>query len=387
MKRIHAIDFTRGLVMIIMALDHTRDFMHVSSLAQSPTDLTTTTPLLFFTRWITHFCAPVFVFLAGSSAYLSFKRTQDVKKTKAFLLSRGIWLVLLEFTVVNLALWFDLRFRNLIFEVIGAIGFGFIVLSFLLKLPARAIGVTALLIVSLHDLVGIIPFGKDSLINVILTPLFRLDPIPLGTRGVLLIAYPVIPWLGIMLAGFACGRLFELPEPKKRSIFLKTGIACLILFVFIRFVNVYGEPVKWALQKNPVYSLLSFLNITKYPPSLLFTLLTLGGMFLVLAVSESINNKPGRMISTYGKVPFFYFLIHLYLLHFILLMILFLQGFQWKDFIFANFRFGRPAVRSGVGLRWIYLIWAAVVLLLYPLCKWYGRYKGIHREKKWLRYL
>ncbi len=387
MKRINSIDFTRGLVMIIMALDHTRDFMHVSSLTQSPTDLATTSPALFFTRWITHFCAPVFVFLAGSSAFLSFKRQQDVKKTRRFLLSRGLWLIFIEFTVVNFALWFDFRFRNMIFEVIGAIGVGFVVLSFLLKLPAKTIGIAGLLIIALHDLFAFIPFTKGSALNIVLSPLFTLIPFQVNTRTVLLVAYPVIPWLGIMLAGFACGGLFELSESKRKNIFLKSGIVLLILFILIRYSNFYGDPVKWSVQKNAVYGILSFLNITKYPPSLLFTLLTLGGMFLVLAISENIKGRFGRMVSIYGKVPFFYFLIHLYLLHLILMAVLFLQGFQWKDLLFGNFRFGRPEAPSGVRLWLIYLIWAAVVTLLYPLCKWYGRYKSAHRGKQWLRYL
>ena len=387
MKRINSIDFTRGLVMIIMALDHTRDFMHVNSLTQSPTDLATTSPVLFFTRWITHFCAPVFVFLAGSSAFLSFKRQQDVKKARRFLLSRGIWLIFIEFTVVNFALWFDFRFRNMIFEVIGAIGLGFVVLSFLLRLPAKTIGIAGLLIIALHDLFAFIPFAKGSAFNSILSPLFTLIPFQVNTRTVLLVAYPVVPWLGIMLAGFACGGLFELSESKRKNIFLKSGVVLLILFILIRYSNFYGDPVKWSAQKNALYSILSFLNITKYPPSLLFTLLTLGVMFLILAISENIRGRVGRIVSIYGKVPFFYFLIHLYLLHFILMAMLFLQGFQWKDLLFGNFRFGRPEAPSGVRLWLIYLIWAAVVTLLYPLCKWYGRYKSAHRGKQWLRYL
>jgi uncharacterized membrane protein len=387
MKRSNSIDFTRGLVMIIMALDHTRDFMHVSSLTQSPTDITTTSPVLFFTRWITHFCAPVFVFLAGSSAYLSCIRQQDIKKTKRFLLSRGLWLVLLEFTVVNLALWFDLRFRNMIFEVIGAIGLSFVVLSFLLKLSPKTIGITGLLMIFLHDLFALIPFSKGSMLHAVLSPLFTLTPYALSARTVLLVAYPLIPWLGIMLTGFACGKLFELPESERKNIFVKMGVGALVLFLLFRFINIYGEPVKWAVQRNFIYSILSFLNVSKYPPSLLFTLLTLGGMSLVLAFSENIIGRAGRIVSVYGKVPFFYFLIHLYLLHFILLAILFGQGFQWKDFIFGNFRFGRPEAPSGLGLPVIYAVWVSIVVLLYPLCKWYGRYKMSHREKKWLRYL
>jgi len=387
MKRINSIDFTRGLVMIIMALDHTRDFMHVDSLTQNPTDLTTTTPVLFFTRWITHFCAPVFVFLAGSSAYLSCKRQQDIKKTKQFLLSRGLWLVLLEFTVINLALWFDLRFRNIIFEVIGVIGLSFVVLSFLLKLPPKTIGITGLLMIFLHDLFALIPFAKGAMLNAFLSPLFTLTPYALSASTVLLVAYPLIPWLGIMLTGFACGKLFELPESERKNIFIKMGVGALVLFVLLRFINIYGEPVKWALQRNFIYSVLSFLNVSKYPPSLLFTLLTLGGMFIVLAFSENIRSSAGRAVSVYGKVPFFYFLIHLYMLHFILMTILFLQGFHPNDLVFGNFRFGRPAAPSGVGLPLIYIIWISVVALLYPLCKWYGRYKMNHREKKWLRYL
>jgi uncharacterized membrane protein len=387
MKRIHSIDFTRGLVMIIMALDHTRDFMHVSSLTQSPTNLATTTPLLFFTRWITHFCAPVFVFLAGTSAWLSFRRQGDPQKAKRFLLSRGLWLILIEFTLVNLAMWFDLRFRNFIFEVIGAIGLSFVVLSFLLKVSPKTIAVTGLLMIFLHDLFAFIPFGKGSVLNAVLSPFFTLTPFALNARTVLLIAYPLIPWLGIMLTGFACGKLFDMPAPGRKTIFIRTGLAALLLFVLLRFVNIYGEPVRWAVQKNFIYSLLSFLNVSKYPPSLLFTLLTLGAMFLALAFSENIGSRAGRILAVYGKTPFFYFLIHLYLLHFILMAILFLQGFRGKDFIFANFRFGRPEAPSGVSLPVIYLIWISVVILLYPLCKWYGRYKLNHREKAWLRYL
>ena len=293
MKRIYSIDFTRGLVMIIMALDHVRDLMHVNSAVQSPTDLATTTPLLFLTRWITHLCAPAFVFLAGTSAYLSFHRNNDITQTRKFLLTRGLWLVLLEFTVVNLGLFFDLGFHTLMFEVIAAIGTGFIVLSLLLNLSSKAIGIIGLIILFCHNLLPPIPF---------LSPLYSVSVFPLSSSRVLTIAYPPVPWLGVMLVGFASGRFFGPAENDRKKIFLKIGAAALLLFVLLRFSNIYGDPAPWSSQKTAVYTFLSFMNVTKYPPSLLFCLVTLGCMFLILAAGEHVKNRFTDFAYVYGKV-------------------------------------------------------------------------------------
>jgi len=387
MKRITAIDFTRGLVMIIMALDHTRDFMHIDSLTQNPTDLNTTTPTLFFTRWITHLCAPVFVFLSGTSAYLSFKKEGNIVKSKSFLISRGAWLLLMEFTLVNFALWFDIRFRLVIFEVIAAIGFGFIVLALLLKLPSKIIGLAGVLLIFGHDLLQYIPFDNGSILKVILLPLFGTAAVPVTPHLTFFMAYPPIPWLGMMLAGYATGQLFELDPQKRKRFFLIIGTCALALFIIVRSINIYGDPSRWSVQKNNVFTLLSFINISKYPPSLLFCLVTSGIMFLILAFADGTKNKFTEIVRVYGQVPLFYFLVHLYLLHLLMLFMVFLQGFTRTEIIFEGFNFGRPKNGSGVSLAIIYLIWLSVVISLYPLCTRYGRYKANHKAKRWLRYL
>jgi hypothetical protein len=219
-----------------------------------------------------------------------------------------------------------------------------------------------------------------------LTSLYSMGAFPFFSGRVFIMGYPPVPWLGIMLAGFSAGRLFEFPAEKRKGIFLKTGIAALLLFVLIRYINIYGDPSPWSFQKNGLFTFLSFINITKYPPSLLFCLFTLGIMFVILAFAERTNRFAG-IVSVYGKVPLFFFLIHLYLIHFILLGILFLQGFHWQALDFASGTFGRPkGTESGLALWAVYLIWAVVVVVLYKPCLWYGRYKSEHK-RWWLKYL
>lgn len=387
MKRIYSIDFTRGVVMIIMALDHVRDLMHVSSTTQSPTDLATTTPMLFFTRWITHLCAPTFVFLAGISVYLTLKKNNDISQSRKFLLKRGLWLIVLEFTVVNVGLCFDPGFHNLLFEVIAAIGFGFVVLSLLLKLSSKTIGMIGLTIILLHDLVFLIPMGQTSTIITVLTPFFAPTGFSLFSNHTFIMAYPPIPWLGILLAGFAAGKLFELPADKRAGVFLKIGAGALLFFIIIRFINIYGDPEAWSGQKTMMYTFLSFMNVTKYPPSLLFCSVMLGLMFLILAIGEKINNKTTDIAYVYGKVPLFYFVIHLYIIHTLMIILMFLQGFHWADLNFSFGFFGRPkGVQSGLPLWGVYLVWIAVAAALYKPCVWFGKYKAEHKYW-WLSYI
>ncbi|WP_121356926.1 DUF1624 domain-containing protein [Flavisolibacter nicotianae] len=386
MNRIRSIDIVRGIVMIIMALDHTRDLIHVDSISQQPTNLLTTTPLLFFTRWITHLCAPTFVFLAGTSAYLSFKGQVDVAASRRFLLTRGIWLVILEFTLVNFGVWFDIHFNVLLFDVIAAIGVGFIVLSLLIKASVKTIAIIGFTIIFLHDLAPLVPLPESSFFKQVLMPLFGPAAFPFDEGRLFIMGYPPIPWLGILLTGFAAGRLFENTEKKRRAIFLKSGAISLAFFLVVRGFNIYGDPVPWSSQKNGVFTFLSFMNVTKYPPSLEFTLVTLGCMFLLLALAEGLTNAFARITTVYGKVPLFYFLVHWYIIHPIMFLIVFLQGYHSSDLVFGT-NFGRPKGTSGVELGWVYLIWLVVVAALYPLCKWYGQYKEQHREKRWLRYL
>lgn len=384
--RIQSIDIVRGLVMIIMALDHTRDFMHVSSLTQNPLDLTSTTPVLFFTRWITNFCAPVFVFLSGTSAYLSIRNRNDLKESRKFLVARGVWLILLEFTIINFAIWYDVHFRILLFQVIAAIGFGFIILSFLVRLPVKVLGITGLVLIFGHDLLSYIHFNDSPVIWKTISLIFNFTAFQPSKDFSFIIAYPVLPWFGMMLAGFAAGKIFELPERERKKVLLRIGMAALILFAVLRYINGYGDPSGWAVQKNGLFTLLSFVNTSKYPPSLLYSLMILGSMFLVLYLTDRTGSKTGRLLSVYGKVPFFYYLIHLYLVHAIMLAIMFLQGYRFSELSFAPFNYGR-AHGSGISLLAVYLIWISVVVILYPICRWYGNYKSLHKGNRWLRYL
>ncbi|RDC66431.1 hypothetical protein AHMF7616_05062 [Adhaeribacter pallidiroseus] len=203
----------------------------------------------------------------------------------------------------------------------------------------------------------------------------------------IILAYTLVPWLGIMLAGFGAGPLFYKAPAVRKQLFLKIGWAALLLFGLLRFANVYGDPVPWAVQKNAVFTLLSFMNVTKYPPSLLFCCLTLGILFLILSVAEELKGKLVKIIIVYGRVPLFYYLLHWYLLHLIMLAMVFLQGYQWADLQFGVFQFGRPKETSGLGLGAVYLVWLSVVVALYPLCNWYQRYKANHAQNQWLRYL
>jgi len=381
MKRIYNIDFTRGIVMIIMALDHVRDMIHTDSITQSPTNLTTTKPILFFTRWITYLCAPTFVFLAGTSAYLSYKRNDNVSKSRSFLLKRGLYLVLLEFVIVNFGLFFDFGFHTFIFEVIAAIGFGFIILPLLLKLSPKTNGIIGLVIIFCHNLAPLAPFSESSMAKVILMPLFAPGAFPVVSNKIFIMGYPPIPWLGIMLAGFASGKFFKLTDVKRKTLFIKIGLIALLLFIVICFINIYGDAVPWSLQKYTVFTFLSYMNVAKYPPSLVFCLITLGIMFLILAFSEGVKNKFIDIVSVYGKVPLFYFLIHFFLIHFIMLAIMFLQGFHWPQLDFASGSFGRPkGAQSSLPLWAVYVVWIGVVAVLFKPCLWYGNYKTTHKQ-------
>lgn len=373
--------------MIIMALDHVRDLMHTSATTQSPTNLSTTTPILFFTRWITYLCAPIFVFLAGTSAYLSFKKKADSAESRKFLVKRGFWLILLEFTIVNFGLFFDAGFHTLIFEVIAAIGFGFIILSLLLKSSSKTICIIGLVILFFHNLLPLIPLRTGSIVMTILSPFFSPGAFPVSSNRLFIMGYPPVPWLGIMLVGFAAGKLFELPGDRRVKIFTRIGLVSLLFFVLGRFINIYGDPSLWSTQKSAIFSFLSFMNITKYPPSLLFCSVTLGIMFLILAIAEKVNNRTTARVTVYGKVPLFYFIIHFYIIHTLLIIILFWQGFHWTNLRFASGTFGRPiGVECGVQLGVVYLIWIAIVVSLYKPCIWYGKYKAGHKQW-WLKYI
>lgn len=272
-------------------------------------------------------------------------------------------------------------------EVIAAIGLGFVVLSLLLKLRPVTIGITGLLIIFGHNLLQGVNIPDNPVAAFFSSVLFRPFLLQITQGFSLYTAYPLVPWLGIMLAGFAAGEFFELPEEKRQKIFFRIGMAALALFTILRTVNIYGDPSRWSVQKSTLFTVLSFLNTTKYPPSLLFILLFLGIAFIVLVLSEKASNRFTEILSVYGRVPLFYFVVHLFIIHSLMLVMLHLQGFTSNDLLFGAFNNGRPKTGAGLDLAAIYIVWLSVVALMYPLSKWYGNYKFTHREKTFLRYL
>lgn len=372
--------------MVIMVLDHTRDLFHETSLTQQPTDLSTTTIPLFFTRWITHLCAPTFVFLSGVSAWLSLQNKGSIKAHRRFLLSRGIWLIILELTLVNFGIWFDIHFSVVLIQVIFAIGFGFVILSLLLSLPNRTILIAGIVIMVFSGLLPLLPLPQQSAGTTILNTLFQPAFIQLSEKHSLIYGYPPLPWLAIMLAGFGSAHIFVKEAATVRKICIQTGIALIILFMVLRIINIYGDATPWSWQKNSAFSFISFLNVTKYPPSLQYTVLFLGFMFLLLAMFTNKQNRFSKILAVYGKVPLFFYLVHWYLIHTALIAMILASGFSTGDLVFG-FNFGRPQAFKGLSLPVVYGVWLLAILVLYPLCKWYGYYKAAHRTNKWLSYL
>ncbi len=382
--RIQSIDLLRGLVMIIMALDHVRDFFHADTFSFDPTDLSKTNAALFITRWITHFCAPVFMFLSGTSAFIAGQK-KTKKQLSMFLLTRGLWLVFLELTIVGFGWSFDYHFNHMNFLVIWALGAGMIALSVLIWLPFYFILFIGLLLVGAHNALDNVHVHGNNLAVVGWSLLHEQDFFKF--KGIsIFVMYPVLPWIGVMALGYCLGKLYatDFDAAKRKKILVLLGWSTILVFIALRFSNIYGDASKWSSQPDAIFTFFSFINTTKYPPSLLYITMTLGPALLFLAYSENITNRFAGFIKVYGRVPMFYYLCHLYLIHLAaLLSALFIQGFTWSQ-LNSN---DEPLTGYGYNLGIVYVVWISVILALYPVCKWYDKYKTSHREKKWLSYL
>ena len=395
-QRIQSIDVLRGLVMVIMALDHVRDFFYkvnleeAGSAATGPTDLETTYPMLFFTRWITHFCAPIFVFLAGSSIYLmSLKKTKQ--ELSMFLIKRGFWLVIVEAIIITLGWTFNPLYNLIILQVIWAIGVSMILLGVLVLLPYKIIFAIGFIIVFGHNLLDY-PAISSGLKGSALADFLYFSNFSVYSPfkdHYILIVYSFLPWTGVMLLGYSFGKLYapSVDAAWRRKKLIQLGAGLLLLFVLLRFSNLYGDPVAWTTQsRGPVYTFLSFLNVNKYPPSLLFLCITIGTGILFLAFIEKVQNRFTAVMNIYGRVPMFYYILHFYIIHILVVIIFYIQGFGNKDIVTPNVPFLFRPQAFGFNLWGVYAVWAFVVIVLYPLCKKYNAYKSTHQQW-WLSYL
>jgi uncharacterized membrane protein len=375
--------------MIIMALDHTRDYFNADAFLFDPLDLDKTNVLLFFTRWITHFCAPIFVLLAGTSAFISGQR-KTKKELSVFLVKRGLWLIFLELTVVNFSWFFNIRFSFMLLGVIWTLGICMICLAALLFLPKRVIFTIGLILVASHNLLDHIHFPENDARGFIWGFLHDQKMFTIGDLHMLM-GYPILPWIGTMALGYCLGSLYTNdynPAARKRKL-LWIGSLSILLFIVLRSINIYGNILPWLKEPSPMLSFFSFINVSKYPPSLDYLLLTEGFALIFLGLTENISNRLTKVISVYGRVPLFYYILHIYLIHLLAVLAAAFSGFKWTDMIgFTTWVSYMPNLKGyGFNLGVVYLIWIGVVVALYPLCKKYDRYKAAHKEKWWLSYL
>jgi len=389
--RIQSVDALRGAIMMLMAIDHIRDYVARSAQQFLPTDLTRTTPPIFFTRWITHFCAPVFVLTAGLGAYFWMTRGHHSKgELSRLLISRGIWLIVLEVTILRVIFFSQMSFTEnpVLLIILWAIGISMITLAGLIYLPMRVIAAVSLAIIALHNLldrVSAARFGRVAWIWDILHQqnAFSIDGITFAT------AYPVLPWIGVMASGYCLGTVFEWDAHRRRIFLTRMGLGLAAAFVVLRAINVYGDPVRWSHQASPVFTVLSFLNVTKYPPSLAFLLMTLGPALVVMGWLEKFNFRFNNPLIVFGRVPFFYYGAHLFLAHVIEIGLNFVRYGPKSFLLLAPPSMGGPSgffpVNFGFPLWTVYAVWVVVLLLLYPACLWFARLKQ-RRNDWWLTY-
>jgi uncharacterized membrane protein len=378
--RIDSVDLLRGAVMILMALDHVRDAF--SDAHTMGTDLQHTWPMLFFTRWVTHFCAPVFVFLAGASARLQSARGKPRAQLSRFLLTRGAWLLLVEVVWIHLGMTLDFHWRWTLLQTLWAIGWSMIALSALVWLPARAVGAVGVLICAGHNLLdGRVGTRADA------TLFWRLlevgGRVQISPDHVVAIGYPLLAWIGVMAAGYGFGELLGLPDGRRRRVLATLGAGLTVAFVALRGGNRYGDPVSWTPQKDAIFTWMSFLNCTKYPPSVDYLLMTLGPAILALALLDRVRASSGNPVLVFGRVPLFYYALHFWLISLSAFGV-YLSLYGDRTFSFRAFDLPQDV---GFSLPVVYAIWVGVAAALYWPCRKFAGYKRLHPEKAWLSYL
>ena len=373
-RRLDSIDLLRGLAMVVMALDHVRDFF--TDVRFDPLDLSQTTPYLFLTRWITHHCAPAFIFLAGTGAFLYLMRGRTRNDLAKFLLSRGLWLVFLELSVVRFAWLFNLDYSFVFVQVIWVIGWSMVALSGLIFLPRRGLALVSLGLIALHNLADSIDPGSFGSFAWLWQMLHVQGVIRWGEGNVLFVIYPLIPWIGVMGAGYLFGSIVLQEEGVRRRQMYTIGFILIASFIFLRALNVYGDPHPWSVKDSPVKTFLSFLDTQKYPPSLLYLMMTLGPAIAILPFLERWEGKFANFITVFGRVPLFYYVVHLYLIH-VLALIAARHTMGSFRFLVSNVPFEAFPPSYGFSLGVVYAIWIAVVLLLYIPCQWFA---GVKRK-------
>ncbi|HTM80651.1 DUF1624 domain-containing protein [Asticcacaulis sp.] len=382
-RRLEIIDLLRGLVIILMVLDHTRDYFNKDALAFDPLDLAKTTPVFFFTRWITHLCAPTFVFLAGVSIFLQQARGKTAWRLSGYLLTRGLWLVALEVTLISFG--FNFEYPYFFLQIIFALGVGMILMSVLHWLPGRSVLIIGIVLIAGHGLLGGIRAetlqGTDQII-------WRLAMEP-GGLSILpgMVVYPVIPWFGILCLGYGLGPVFRMEELARRRAITLLAAGFLGLFFILRLSNLYGDPNAWEWQKNPGLMVLDMLNVAKYPPSLDYTLVTLGLAFCLALTLTHLPRFLQSPLLAFGQTPFLTYLLHIYIVHVGAILLGMAQGIPPAHF--TNF-LGNPGQLAqdgwGIGLLATYGVWLAILCLLYPISRMYARYRLKNRQW-WLSYL
>jgi uncharacterized membrane protein len=381
--RIESIDVVRGVIMILMAIDHTRDFFGVPG--ANPTNLASTTVPLFFTRWITHFCAPVFFLLTGTGAYLALRKKSE-RELSRFLFTRGLWLIFLELVVTRGFGWqFNFDYHVTMLFILWALGWAMIVLSVLVYLPTSVVTTFGVVMIATHNLLDSVE-SSNPFWTILHSPNFILN----HPGHIVFVPYALIPWVGVTAAGYGLGQIYgnSWPSTRRKTFLLTLGIGLTAGFFILRAVNLYGDPRPWASQKSAAFTVLSFLNTTKYPPSLLFLLMTLGPALLFLWAVDAKTPRWLRPALTIGKVPMFYYLLHIPLIHLIAIAVCYARYGQ-VHWMFESPTIGQfpftPPPGWGFSLPIIYLVWACVVLMLYPLCRWFAGLKQ-RRNDAWLSY-
>ena len=386
-RRIESIDLLRGIAMILMALDHTREYFGATAI--SPTDLTRTSAALFMARWITHICAPTFFFLTGTSACLTLGR-RTIPQLSRLLITRGAWLIVLELTIVRcFGYQFNVDYRVTMLVVLWALGWAMIVLGLLVHLPMAAIIAGGAGLIAAHNLLDPVRAASLGALAPLWTILHAPGIVVATPRYTVFAAYPLVPWIGVTAVGFGLGSLYAPGDDRRRRTLLRLALASIVGFVVLRWVNVYGDPSPWTTQRSPLFSLLSFVNTTKYPPSLLFLLMTLGPALLILWLADARTPPLLRPAVVVGKVPLFYFVLHLSLIHLLAVVVCYAR-YGSAHWMFESPRLDQypitPPPGWGYSLPIVYVLWTIVVVALYPLCRWYAA-RRVRGGAWWMRYV